>query len=120
MKQKISLFSFAIYIFLFVALAGCDNNFHDTKKDNNVPFASVQSVIFDTVSDCINENVLLHNGIYYSGHYNNDGHGHHGLSADNVCSITNCQETGLHQHNGIHYTGHSGNDACNHHENGHV
>jgi hypothetical protein len=29
------------------------------------------------IDGCINENVHQHDGIYYSGHHNNDKHGHH-------------------------------------------
>jgi hypothetical protein len=118
MKNKISLIS---CVFLLVALVGCDNGFHDMDKESNVLPVSVRSVTLDMFSDCVNENVHLHDGIYYSGHYNNDGHGHHGLTADNFCSITDCQKTNLHQHNGTHYTGHfSGDNYGNHHGNGHV
>ena len=120
MKEKKFLTFLTICALLLTALISCDNGFHATDKEDNVSLANVRSVTFDTVSGCINENIHLHDGIYYSGHYNNDGHGHHGLTADNVCSIKNCQQTDLHQHNGMHYTGHSGNDGCgNHHENGH-
>jgi hypothetical protein len=120
MKNKPSPIFFVLCVFLLVALAGCDNAFHDKDKDDIVPLVNVRNVTFDPFSDCVKENVHLHNDIYYSGHYNNDGHGHHGLTADNVCSIADCQETNLHQHNGTHYTGHSGDDNCGeHHGNEH-
>jgi hypothetical protein len=121
MKNKKSSMVLILCFFLLAVLAGCDNGFHDTDGDGIVQPASVRNVTLDTFSDCVNENVHLHDGIYYSGHYNNDGHGHHGLTAENACSITNCQETNLHQHNGTHYTGHSGGDNCgDHHGNGHT
>jgi hypothetical protein len=52
-----------------------------------------------------------HSGVYYSGHYNNDGHDHseHHLQADEACASLDCRETGLHQHNGTRYAGHHGN-----------
>jgi len=46
---------------------------------------SFLAVVLFIISGCTLEEVHQHNGAHYSGHYNNDGHGHHGLQADDVC-----------------------------------
>jgi hypothetical protein len=105
---------FFILLALMVAFLSCENGVTD---NNPLGIASIRSAVYDTAVGCVVETVHTHNGIHYSGHYNNDGHGHYGLQADNVCGLVNCEETGLHQHNGTHYAGHAGNDG--HHGNGH-
>ena len=114
MKNIVFLFIFLSLIFVVM---GCDHNIDPNNNHNNIPLESIRNVAEDPVIDCIVEQVHQHNGIYYAGHYNNDIHGHHGLTADNICTLTSCQKTSLHEHNGIHYAGHHGlND---HHGNGH-
>jgi hypothetical protein len=118
---------------LALAVTGCDNlltgnhdgdtgDRHNSGTPNNTAntvLASIRSAVYDPASDCAIEGVHTHNGVSYSGHYNNDGHGHQGLQADTVCVITGCEQTGLHEHSETHYAGHAGDDSCNHHGNGH-
>jgi hypothetical protein len=114
--KNILFLVFLCIVFLFIS--GCDNDLNSDNDLNNIPLANIRSVADDPILDCVVEQVHQHNGIHYSGHYNNDGHGHHGLQADNICTIDYCTETNLHEHNGIHYTGH--NNSCgNGHSNGH-
>ena len=113
------------------AIGGCENGLTDLggshsnnnagntgdKTSENPLLANIRSVTLDPASNCTNEQVHEHSGVQYSGHYNNDGHGHHGLTADAACAVTDCEQTGLHTHNGTHYAGHSGSDGCGHHGN---
>jgi hypothetical protein len=110
------------FITVVFALTGCENALngdgHNSGGGGNTNLASTRSVENDPVSGCVNENVHSHDGEHYSGHYNNDGHGHQGLQADEPCAQQGCQKTDLHKHNGTHYAGHSGADG--HHGNEHA
>jgi hypothetical protein len=112
-------------VLLALAVIGCENGLtsnHDGSMNggniNNTALARIRSAGDDPVTDCAIEGAHIHNTIQYSGHYNNDGHGHQELQADTICARTDCAEIGLHQHNGTHYAGHAGNDNSNHHDNG--
>jgi hypothetical protein len=112
MKNILLLVLLGIAIFFSY---GCESAHNQNKY---ISLANIRSVVEDPVLDCAVEHVHQHNGIHYSGHYNNDGHGHHGLQADNICTINSCSETNVHNHNGIHYAGHHG--SCgNSHTHGH-
>jgi hypothetical protein len=106
-----------IGISILAVLSACENGWADNRNSN--PLVDVRSAVYDTVNGCVVEEVHTHNGIQYSGHYNNDGHGHHRLATDEACVLSGCNDTGLYQHNGTHYAGHAGNDGCSHHGNGH-
>nr|AGS53380.1 hypothetical protein [uncultured bacterium contig00018] len=111
---------FSALAFVLAMASGCDHGL--TANNNTISASNIRSAIYDPVTDCSIEEVHQHNGTYYGEHYNNDGHGHHGLHADNVCLINTCEITGLHQHNSIYYAGH--NNSCGHgvgsgHGNGH-
>jgi len=111
--KKILLFSL-LAVVLFI-ISGCENSLnHD---GNGLTARNILNAASDTVAGCTLEEVHQHNGVHYSGHYNNDGHGHHGLAADNVCVLPNCEITDLHTHNDIHYAGH--NSSCGHDGDGH-
>jgi hypothetical protein len=114
MKNILFLISLGI---AFLSINGCEL---DHNSNNNIPLANIRSVTEDPVLNCAIEQVHQHNGIHYSGHYNNDGHGHHGLQADNICTRNYCSETNLHNHNGINYAGHHGSCGNKHgHNNSH-
>ena len=106
-----------ILVFAFLAVLGCDHNNDPNNDPNNILLSNVRSVADDPIVNCIEEQLHQHNDNYYAGHYNNDKHGHHGLTADNICTINSCDKTSLHEHNGVHYAGHHGYDG--HHGNGH-
>jgi len=112
--KKILLVSL-LAVFLLI-ISGCENG-HTHDRSGLISAQNIRSAASDPVAGCTQEEVHQHNGVYYSGHYNNDGHGHHGLRADDVCIITACGVTDLHEHNGIHYAGH--NNSCGHSGNGH-
>jgi hypothetical protein len=117
---SVYIFTFSVVSFLFVL--GCENNpnAHDGySADNEIALSLIRDVAEYPVTDCAIEQVHQHDGAYYSGHYNNDGHGHSGLRADNTCTINSCTKTDLHQHNGVHYTGHN-NTCCGHGGHGNV
>jgi hypothetical protein len=78
---------------------------------------SVRNASLDPVADCTIEHEHQHDGEYYAGHYNNDGHGHHGLKADNICPFANCEKTSLHRHNGMNFAGHHGSGGYWHRGN---
>jgi len=112
--KKILFFSL-LAVVLFV-VSGCENGLnHDGRE--LISAQNIRSAALDPVAGCTTEEVHQHNGVHYSGHYNNDGHGHHGLQADDVCVLPNCEITASHTHNGIHYAGH--NSLCGHDGNGH-
>ena len=115
--KNILLFTFLFFAFLIVS--ACENGYNSNNDHDPVPVANIRSAINDPVVNCFIEEVHQHNGNYYGGHYNNDGHGHHGLQADNICTVGSCTETSLHQHDEIHYSGHHGSDGHNSHGNGH-
>jgi hypothetical protein len=114
LMKNISIF--IVLAFVLAVFTSCNSG--DGGGLNILP-ASIRSAAYDPVTNCVVEQVHQHNGAYYSGHYNNDGHGHHGLHADDVCAVNTCTETGLHQHNGIHYAGHHGSDAHDYHGDEH-
>ena len=106
--KKILLFSLLTVVLL--TISGCENGLsHD--GNGVISVQNIRSVTLDPVAGCTLEEVHQHNGVYYSGHYNNDGHGHHGLEADDICIIAACGITGLHEHDGIHYAGHHSSDG---------
>ena len=106
-----------IVLALIFVCIGCDNVL--TGGDEPPVLESIRSAVYDPVNDCAIETVHTHNGIQYTGHYNHDGHGHHGLTADTVCPVADCEQIGLHQHSGTHYAGHAGDDAgADHHGKG--
>ena len=113
MKKIVLCSLLAVVLFI---ISGCENGLN---YDGNglISARNIRSAALDPVAGCTLEKVHQHNGVYYSGHYNNDGHGHHGLQADDVCVIAACGVTDLHTHNGIHYAGH--NSSCGHSGNGH-
>jgi hypothetical protein len=125
MSKKIIVLTIAVCVVCLLVLSGCEHAAGGggmsggTTNTANAVLANIRSAVDDPVTDCISEILHSHNAIQYSGHYNNDGHGHHGLQADNVCAVADCVETGLHQHNGTHYAGHAGNDICGYHGGGH-
>jgi len=106
-------------VFVLMVVASCDTGINSNDGHNTVPIASIRSVAVDPVADCVIEQVHQHGNDYYGSHYNNDGHGHHGLQADDICKFTDCKESELHNHNGTHYAGHHGSDNHNGHGNGH-
>jgi hypothetical protein len=106
-------------VFALIIVASCDTGINSDDGHNTVTLASIRSAAVDPVSNCAIEQVHQHGNDYYSGHYNNDGHGHHGLQANDICIFTDCEETALHDHNGTHYAGHHGSDNHNGHGNGH-
>jgi len=101
-----NIFSLIILVFAFFAILGCDHNNNPSNNQNNISLSNIRSVADDPVANCIVEQLHQHNGNYYAGHYNNDIHGHHGLSADDICTVNSCDENSLHQHNGNYYAGH--------------
>jgi hypothetical protein len=117
MKKDILLFS--VLVFAVLMVSGCDTGLGTNNGHNQISLSSIRSVANDPVANCAVEEVHQHNGVHYGGHYNNDGHGHHGLQANDICIVTNCEETGIHQHNGTHYAGHHGSDGHNGHGGGH-
>jgi hypothetical protein len=114
--MKTILFLIVLVSIFFVAL-GCEHNINSNDNHSDILISNVRSVADDPVIDCVVEQVHQHNGNYYAGHYNNDIHRHHGLTANDICTINSCDKTSLHEHNGIHYAGHHGSDG--HHNNGH-
>ena len=108
---------FSILVFTLLIASACETGFGSS--NDTIPVSSIRSAASDPVVNCAIEEVHQHDGIHYAGHYNNDGHGHHGLEADNICTINSCTETGLHRHNGIYYAGHHGSDGHGGHGNGH-
>jgi hypothetical protein len=116
--MKNILFLIVLVSAFFVVLS-CDHNTNPNNNYDDIPLSNIRSVADDPIVGCIVEQVHQHNSNYYSGHYNNDIHGHHGLIADNICPINSCDKTFLHEHNGIHYAGHHGSDSHNSHDNGH-
>ena len=111
--KKVLLLS-VLMTFLFT-ISGCDNGLHNNGSHNNIAPANVRDVALlniGQVHGCTDENVHQHNGVNYSGHYNNDGHGHNGLHADDICILSTCNDTALHKHNGRHYAGH--HSSCSH------
>jgi len=118
--KKILLFSLLAVVLLIIS--GCENGLsHDKNGLNNdgkeLTARNILNAAIDNVSGCILEEVHQHNDVYYSGHYNNDGHGHHGLAADDICVLPTCEITALHTHNGTYYSGH--NSSCGHDGYGH-
>jgi len=112
--KKILLFSLLTVVLLIIS--GCENGLnHDGKS--LISAQNIRGAASDPVADCIMEETHQHDGVHYSGHYNNDVHGHHGLQADDVCALPACETTTSHTHNGIHYAGHNG--SCDHDGNGH-
>jgi len=96
---------------IILLISGCDNGLSGNTH-NNISAQNVRSAVFCPSAGCTQEEVHQYNGVYYSGHHNNDGHGHNGLRADNICNKQNCEETALHSHDGRHYAGH--NNSCGH------
>jgi hypothetical protein len=105
-KMKNILF-FSVLAFAFLFISGCDLAYNEN-GNNAIPVANIRSAASDPVADCAIEEVHQHNGVYYAGHYNNDGHGHRYLQADYICTESYCYETGLHCHNGIPFAGNYG------------
>jgi hypothetical protein len=102
---------------ILLAFSGCNLGLDQAGNSHNAVSAqNIRSATLDPVSGCTLGQTHQHNGEYYSGHYNNDGHGHSGLAADNFCTVSTCAATDTHTHNGIHYAGH--NNSCGHSGNG--
>ena len=119
MNNRINGFLVFGFIICMIFMMSCENmdKYDENSKISNVSLLNVNNVVNDPIKNCIDENIHQHdNGTYYSGHYNNDGHEHYGLMADNACSITSCNEIALHRHNGTHYSGHYNDDGHRHHE----
>ena len=107
--KKILLFFLLAVVLLIIS--GCENGLsHD--ENGLISAQNVRAAALDPVAGCILEDVHQHNGVYYSGHYNNDGHGHHSLAANDICVLPACEITASHTHDGIHYAGH--NSSCDH------
>lgn len=105
--KKVLLFS------VLVAVLGCSkhNPFdNENHNGNGVAAKNVSSATLDPVAGCDEQRVHRHGDIDYSGHYNNDGHGHHGLAADDPCGRADCDRVDSHEHDGNHYAGH--NNSC--------
>jgi len=108
-----------LMILAILMVTSCGDAFGSNDGHFRIPASSIRSAAYDPVLNCAIEQVHQHNGIYYGGHFNNDGHGHHGLHADDFCSLNNCNEISLHMHNGVHFAGHHGSDGHIGHGNGH-
>ena len=116
--KKLGFIAFLSFVLFF----SCDNGLSSNNSHNSgASLSNIRSAVYDPVTGCTIEQVHQHNGIYYGGHFNNDGHGHHGLYADTICILDSCSVTNLHQHNGRYYAGHHGSDSCvgHGHGNGH-
>jgi hypothetical protein len=113
--------SILCFVFIFLMAISCNSAFATDSKHYGIPVSSILSAAYDPVVNCVIEQVHQHDGIFYGGHFNNDGHGHHGLHADDVCTLSYCEEIYLHQHNGVHFAGHNGSGGCvgHSHKNGH-
>jgi hypothetical protein len=70
--MKKILWFFLLAVFLLI-ISGCENGLN---HDENwlISARNIRIAILDPVAGCTLEEVHQHNGVHYSGHYNNDGH----------------------------------------------
>lgn len=73
---------------------------------------TVEAYPLCTVLNCNYSEDHAHHGIFYSGHFMEDGHDYHLL-----CNVQNCKEVGSHEHHGVTHMAHHADDGHSYHRN---